>query len=138
TDRAYSNLGTVYYQLGRYPEAVAMNEKAVELGAGSSWVTMGNLADCYRRVPDMREQASAAYGQAIKLAERQLALNPIDANVLKSLAFYRAASGDKIHALRDIQRALKIAPADTTVAFKAVLIYELLGRRAQALAALEQ
>lgn len=138
TDRAYSNLGTVYYQLGRYADAVPIYEKAVELDAGSSWVTLGNLADCYRRVPELRAKAPEAYGRAIKLAERQLSLNPKDANVLKSLAYYRAASGEKDEALRDLERARRIAPADTTVGFKAVLVYEILGRREQALAALEQ
>src|SRR5207302_1487861 len=117
TDRAYTNLGTVYYQLGRYTEAVPTYEKAVDLGAGSSWVTLGNLADCYRRVPELRAKAPETYGRAIKVAERLIALNPKDSDVLKSLAFYRAASGDRNQAIRDIQQARKIAPADTTVGF---------------------
>jgi serine/threonine-protein kinase len=138
TDRAYSNLGTAYYQLGRYAEACPMYEQAVQVGAGASWTTVGNLADCYRRVPELRAKAPEKYAAAIQLAERQLALNPKDSGVLKSLAFYRAVSGDRNQALRDIKRARELAPADTTVGFKAVLVDEILGRRKQALASLEQ
>jgi hypothetical protein len=54
------------------------------------------------------------------------------------VAFYRAASGDKDGALRDIGEARKLAPKNTTVEFKAILVYEMLGRRGQALAALDQ
>ena len=137
TDRAYGNLGTVYYQLGRFAEAVAVYEKAVEIGGGN-WVVVGNLADCYRQVPELSSKAPATYARAIQLAERQLSLNPKDSNALKSLAFYRAASGDRKQALRDIEKARSLAPDNTTVAFKAVLVYEILGQRKQALAGLEK
>jgi serine/threonine-protein kinase len=138
TDRYLANLGTLYYQLGRYSEAAPLYEKAVELGGGASWATLGNLADCYRHVPELSAKAPGTYRQAIAVAERMLALNPKDADALKSLAFYRAACGDKGQALRDIQDARKLAPKNATVGFKAVQVYEMLGRRGQALAELEQ
>jgi tetratricopeptide (TPR) repeat protein len=137
-DRTYTNLGTVYYQLGRYGEAVPIYEKAVELGGGANWVTLGNLGDCYRRLPDLKDKAPMTYRKAIAVAERLLVVNPKDTDVLKSVAFYRAVSGDKDGALRDLAAARKLAPQDTTVGFKAVLVFETVGRRRQALAALEQ
>jgi serine/threonine-protein kinase len=138
TDRAYSNLGTLYYQLGRYPQAVAMNEKAVELSKGTNWATLGNLADCYRRVPELSTKAPETYRRAIATAERLLAVNPKDSDVLKSVAFFRAVCGERDLALRNIEQARKLAPNSSTVGFKSVLVYEVLGRRKPALAALEK
>jgi serine/threonine-protein kinase len=139
TYRAYSNLGTLYYQRGRYAEAVSMFEKAVvELGAGVNHVVVGNLADSYRWAPGLAQKAPPAYRRAIELAEQQLAINPEDATVLSRLAAYHAEVGEKDKALSDIRRARKLAPADNSVGFRAVLVYELAGRRDDALAALEE
>ena len=137
-DQAYSNLGTLYYQLGRYAEAVGMYERAVALDARASYVMVGNLADAYRWAPGLTEKALPAYQKAIELAERQLAINPKDSTVLSRIAAYRAHAGQNQKAVEDIRRARQLAPADATVGFKAVLVYEAVGRRADALAVLKE
>jgi serine/threonine-protein kinase len=134
---AYSNLGTLYYQRGRYADAVGMFERAMELGS-LSYVVAGNLADSYRQAPGMSARAPQAYARAIALAGQELALNPKNAAALSSLAVYHAKLGAKNQALDEITRARKLARADTTIGFKAVIVYELSGRRKEALSTLEE
>jgi eukaryotic-like serine/threonine-protein kinase len=138
TSRAYSNLGTLYYQSRRYAESVSMFEKAVESDGGSNYFSLGNLADACLRAPGQGEKAQPAYLRAIALAERQLAVNPKDATVLHRLAGYRAHAGQKPQAVIDIRLARKLAPADVPVILKTVLVYEIAGHRTDALGALEE
>ena len=136
--RSYSNLGTLYFQLGRYADAVSMYEQAVARSPGPNYAMFGNLADAYRQASGLQAKAPPAYQRAIELAEQQLAINPNNAAALSSVAVYRAKLGEKDQALRNIRLARGLAPSNATIAFKAVLVLELLGRRAEALAALEQ
>jgi serine/threonine-protein kinase len=134
---AYSNLGTLYFEQGRYKEAVGMFEQALNLSADSNYVVVGNLADSYRWTPGLQQKAPAAYQRAIELAEQQLAVNPKNAAVLSSMAVFHAKLGETANALNESRRAREFAPEDTTVAFKAVVVLELNGRRPEAVAALE-
>jgi serine/threonine-protein kinase len=136
SDRGYSNLATLYYQKGRYADAAAIYEKAVAL-ASNNYMLFGNMADSYRRVPGLASKAPDTYRTAARLAEQRLAINPSDPAVLKSAATYHARIGEKDQAFREISLARKLAPADTTVGFQAVLVYELVGRRTDALVALD-
>jgi serine/threonine-protein kinase len=136
--RGYSNLGTLYFQLGRYPDAVPMFEQAVARSPGPNYTMFGNLADSYRQAPGFQAKAPQTYQHAIELAEQQLAINPNNAAVLSSVAVYRAKLGEKDQALHNITLARGLAPADATIAFKAVLVLELLLRRADALGAIEE
>ena len=135
--RGYSNLGTLYFQLGRYRDAVPMFEQAVAQSPGPNYTMFGNLADSYRRVPGLDAKAPPAYRRAIELAEQQLAINPNNAAALSSRAVYQAKLGQKESALQSIMRARSLAPADTTVALKAVVVFELADRRSDALNTLE-
>ncbi len=133
--RGYSNLGTLYFQRGRYSDAVPMFEQAVNRSPGPNYTMFGNLADAYRWAPGLEARAAPAYERAIELAEQQLAINPKNASVLSSAAVYRAKLGQKARALQEITLAQSLAPRDTTIAFKAIIVDELLGRRAEAIAA---
>jgi serine/threonine-protein kinase len=132
-DGGYSNLGTLYFARGQYDEAVRMFERAIDLGTGTNYIVFGNLADSYRWAPGLASKALAAYNHAIELADQQLAVNPKNAAVLSSIALYYVKSGRKDIALGDIARAREVAPTDTTVAFKAAVVFELSGRRDDAL-----
>jgi hypothetical protein len=110
-----------------------MFEEAVNKGSASSSALAGNLADAYRWAPGFESKALAAYQRATELAEQQLAVNPRNAAVLSSESVYRAKLGQKDRALHDIAR--HEAPTDKTIAFKAVVVFELAGHRTEALAA---
>jgi serine/threonine protein kinase/tetratricopeptide (TPR) repeat protein len=136
TARAYSNLGTIYYYQGRYRDAAQTYEKATQLGA-ADYQIWGNLADAYRQVPSLANKAPEAYQQAIKSAERQLEINPWNAQYRGSLAVYWARLGDKEKASVEIAQALRLAPKNVNVLFRSALVYELIGKRDRALNALK-
>jgi tetratricopeptide (TPR) repeat protein len=129
-------LGTVYYFQERYVDAAAQYEKAVELAPKDS-AKRGNLADAYRWIPALAHKAPQEFRKAIELAEEGLATNPKDPKLRSNLAMYRSSFGDRAGSLRDIQEALRLAPGDGFVLFRAVLVYEQAGMREHSWRALE-
>jgi serine/threonine-protein kinase len=121
---------------GFYSDAVPLMEKAVEMNGASS-VNWGNLGDAYRWAPESRPKAAEAYKHAITLAEPQLALNPNNVELRAQLAAYYAKLPDKAKALAEIAQARRLAPTHATVLFKAAMVYEINGRRDQAISALD-
>jgi serine/threonine protein kinase/tetratricopeptide (TPR) repeat protein len=123
---AYSNLGTTYFYLRRFPEAARMFEMAVKLD-DRNYVTCGNLADAEYRIPEWREDAMAHYRKAIQLAEKKLQVNPHDATILGNLADYFSILGDKTQALGYITRALSGGQSSASVCFRAAQVYLQIG-----------
>jgi tetratricopeptide (TPR) repeat protein/predicted Ser/Thr protein kinase len=134
--RGYTNLGTLYFFQGRYSDAVPLMERAVEMDR-NNYVYWGNLGDAYRWAPEYKDRAPQAYRQAIELAGRQPAMNPNDADLLSTLADYYAKLPDRAKALAEIAQARRLAPMNPNVLFKAALVYEVAGRRDQAVSALD-
>ena len=132
---AYTNLGTIYYFLGRCAEAVPMMKQASDLSPKSEQM-WGNLGDAYACVPGRREDADRAYQRAVELGQQHLAVNPDDGETLSVVALYQAKLGHQMKALANIQRARKLAPGSRKVLWEAALVYELAGNRNEALAAL--
>lgn len=131
---AYSNLGTAYFYLRRYEEAVRMFEKAAEMNANDEMVA-GNLADAYRW-SGQRAKAVRSYQRAIALAYKELEVNPRDATAMQSLALYYAKTGEKGQALDFIRRARSIDPNSVQIVYNAAVVNTLAGRRDDALRAL--
>jgi serine/threonine protein kinase/tetratricopeptide (TPR) repeat protein len=134
---AYSNLGTIDFSLGHYPEATAAYEKAVQLAPRATQI-VGNLARSYAYTPGCSEKSRAGYQQAVRLALAELQFNSRNIVVRSSLAAFYASLGDKKKALEEIAQARKEAPKDFFVLRKCVLVYELAGQRGQALDALRE
>jgi serine/threonine-protein kinase len=136
TALAFSNLGTTHFFQGRYQEAARAFEKALELGTANRAV-WGNLADAYLRVPGQAEKAPDVYRQAIQLAERDLAVNPKDAEARAHLAVFCARLNEKQRALAETVKARGLAAGNMDVLFLCALAYELVGRRSLALETLK-
>ncbi len=94
TYAAYSNLGTLAFVQNDWSEAIARYERAVALD-DRDYAVWGNLAIAYHRLGGRDPQAREARLTAVKLAERQLAVNPHDPVVLVDLASYCANLGQK-------------------------------------------
>ncbi len=131
---AYSNLGTLRFQQGRYADAAAHYERAIEINP-REYLVRGNFADALRFIPARAGEASSAYGQAIKLAENGLLVNPKDAALHATLARYHAFTGNIPRALEGIKQARALGPQNMPVLFDAALVYEQTGDREGALAA---
>jgi TolB-like protein/Flp pilus assembly protein TadD/DNA-binding winged helix-turn-helix (wHTH) protein len=101
---AHANLGTTYYYLGRYQDALSEYEKAQAI-ASLDHQLMGNLADALWMIPQRHGDASMAYRRAAELAEEALKVNPTDATTWSQLAYYWGRAGDPVRSSRAQVRA---------------------------------
>jgi hypothetical protein len=60
-------------------------------------------------------------------------MNPHDPKILSAVAVYWVKLAENQKGLAAIERARRLAPSDGAVGYKAVVVYELAGRRARAL-----
>lgn len=132
-----SNLGSAYFNLRRFEEAVQAYQDAARLDP-RNYELWGNLADAEAWVPKLRSQAPEAYRKALALAGGALQVNPRDAKVLGYAAWYHAALGEKAAALDGVRHALQLAPHDPELLYNAALVYNQLGDPGRALAWAEQ
>jgi eukaryotic-like serine/threonine-protein kinase len=137
TADATSNLGTAYFQLHRYTDSAAAFEQSTQLDP-QNYLIWGNLGDAYYWTPGRRSEAAAAYNKAIALGEKELRINPRDAEVLSSLAMYHAMRGERTPALDRLAAALRLSPTSPGLLFNAGIVYEQLGDAPRALDALEK
>jgi len=128
----YSNLGTILFYQGKYDESVPAFEKAVALNA-NDFANWGNLGDAYRWSSANKDKAKAAYQQATALVKEELAKNPTAADLQTGLAMYLAKSGDNGAALRALNQVAEAHSKDPAVLYDSAVVYELCGKRDQAL-----
>ena len=130
--QAASNLATVYSFLGRHADAARKMEQALAFNDGDSQL-WSNLASAYHWAPGERPKARAAFLRAIALAEKELRVNPRSADLILRIADCRSMIGEGERAKALAAQALKLAPQDVTVTYKAGLVYEQAGDRHKAL-----
>ncbi|HEV2690721.1 MAG TPA: tetratricopeptide repeat protein, partial [Bryobacteraceae bacterium] len=128
----YLGLAEVYAAQGRYRESAETNEKALALGP-NSYLAAGNLAEAYRRTPELASKAMVMYRRAIANADSALATNPKDAYALACRALFQARIGDLAQAREDIGKARSLAPSDARFIYDDALIQEIAHHRNQAL-----
>ena len=129
----YTNLGNLDLKQGRYADAAADYEKALEINK-SDYRVWSDLAVAYSRTPGQKERAKDGFAQAAKLCRDALKANPNDPVMLSDLAMFVASEGDeRQEPLVLIERALALAPQDTYVQFNAAETYESVGYRNQAI-----
>ncbi len=129
---AFSALGTLLELEGKYPECVAMYQKALPLSPNdySAW---GNLASGYMWSPGGHDHAIEAYRKAIELAEVTRKQTPDDPLLLSVLGGYSAAVGDADHSVPLLRQAVALAPDNPDVLFRVGEGYEILHQRGPAI-----
>jgi serine/threonine-protein kinase len=137
TRSAYSNTGSMYYYLGRYPAAAAMFRRATEQGAQDHRV-WGNLADALYQIKDKRAEAIHIYRRAIALADGELSVNSNDAVTRAQLGYYYSRIGDLARASRYVAGAIQLRPDIVWVQYYAALVALQTEGRDAALAAVER
>ncbi len=131
TAGAWNSLGAIRAYQKRDTEALGFYERAVALDAGS-YVYWLNLGDAARR-SGSHARAATAYRNALELARAQLAQNPRLGLPRAYAAYFTARLDDLARAADDIAEAMRFSPGDTKVMRRAVLTYEAMGRRDDAL-----
>lgn len=131
-----SSLGYVYYIQGRYGDAAAAFQRAID-SRPNNGTTHWNLADAYRRMGRAGD-ARREYARAIALFDTDLQVNPRDAPSLGIRATCKARLGRSADARSDITRAVALAPTDSDVQYQHALVLTILGKRDEAVAAVEE
>lgn len=122
TLEAYGNLATVSFYIGSYAESADNLQKALKIDP-TDWLNWGNLGDALFQIPARRSESMRAYQKAIDLAEARLEVNPQDPSTLAFSADYYAMLNQKTEAKAQLERALKMAPGDAEVLFRAAVLY---------------
>jgi serine/threonine-protein kinase len=133
---AYANLGLLYYQQRRYPEAVSMLEKAISFN-DQDYLVWDKLVNCYEWLKQP-QKAEDARRREIVLLERAIQLKPQDAGAHALLADLYAAQHQPEKALSHIQTAIALAPDDAQNLETIADAYASLGDRRQALHSAQQ
>jgi TolB-like protein/DNA-binding winged helix-turn-helix (wHTH) protein/Flp pilus assembly protein TadD len=134
---AHANLGTLYYYLGRYPDAAREYEKARALAASDHGLA-GSMGDALWLIPGRRPEAVEMYRQAIQLAQEALKVNPSDAATWAQLAYFSGRVGNVQEAARAEARALAIGSDDMYVYYFLALAAADRGDAAASVAAIGQ
>jgi serine/threonine-protein kinase len=133
---AYSNLGYLYIQEKKYPEAADAIEKALHLN-DRDYLVWGNLTIAYQGLKDA-DKAGKAMDRELTLLEQAARTNPRDAVVQANLGLLYAQKKLREKAISRIQSALALSPDDAVVLEDVGEAYEVLGDRAQALRYIEK
>ncbi|MGB9405218.1 MAG: protein kinase [Candidatus Acidiferrales bacterium] len=128
---AYANLGYLYMQEKRYPESVAMTQKALQLN-DKDFLVWGNLAAAYEWLNDSGN-AEAADRKEVALLEETEKVRPESAKIQSELGVLYAKLKQREKAVTRIQAALALSPNDPDVLENVGEAYEVLGDRRQAL-----
>lgn len=131
TAAAYTNLGLALRQQQRYAESAVVQEKAVELTPSNS-VMWYNLGSTYDLLHD-QQKSTQAYEKAVETAEKELAINPANSEVLEKLAMYSAVLGQKEKALRYLARVTGPLATTPDTLFDSAEIYAMAGKPEMAL-----
>ena len=130
-----NTLGVVYYYEHRFQEAASNIEAAIDLDS-SAYIFWGNLGMVSKWDPSRKDKAIPALRRAIELGGKQLQVTPKDYGVRINLAEYHARLGEGPQALAHLEAIPKDRRESYIVNF--ALIYELLGKRKEAIAVLKK
>ena len=130
---AYSNLGSLYYfYYADYKNAAKMFENALKIN-NNNYILWGNLAAAYYQIPGEKTQSYDCYKKAIDLAEKDLKINPNNAETFSFLASYYSMLNENSKALKYLKKSLLLSPDDIGILARSVETYEDLGMRDKAL-----
>jgi TolB-like protein/tetratricopeptide (TPR) repeat protein len=133
----YSNTGTMYFYLGDYAQAADHYAMAANFEP-NDYIVWGNLADAYYFGETFKQVAEVTYKRALELAERQLGVNPNDAEAMSFIAYYNSRLGNRDEALELDALAREKAPDAMYVYYNSALIHAKIGDPGTALSALER
>jgi tetratricopeptide (TPR) repeat protein len=131
TARAWNSLGAIRAYQDRDADAVKYYTRAVTMDPGE-YLYWLNLGDSNRRSGRLAD-AKLAYRNGLNLALIELRGNPRLGLTRAHVAYFAARLGDPKRGQDEISQALELLPGDTQVILNAVLTYETLGERDQAI-----
>jgi eukaryotic-like serine/threonine-protein kinase len=136
---AYSNIGNVYMELRRFPEAIEAFEQAAELAElpEDRCPVQANLARAYSWASGRRGDARAAFEVAARSCREETETQGSSGDDWLWLAYSMAALSDREASLAALDKAQSLAPGRAHTLEFAARVYNLLGERERALDALD-
>jgi serine/threonine-protein kinase len=131
TPRALNNMGSLLLIEKRFADALPYLQRAATL-TPNDYVVLLNLGDA-QRLTGHAKDARSAYQKAMELSLAVLAQSPGSGLDRAFFAYFAARLGDRRRAEDEIRQALRLSPGDNTVIRRAILTYEALGMRMQAI-----
>jgi serine/threonine protein kinase/tetratricopeptide (TPR) repeat protein len=128
---ALTNLGAVLNYQGRDHDALVLYRRALRLRPADFVLTV-NIGDTCRRL-GLTAEAGDAYRQGLALADRAVLNDPGNGYTRAFVAYFAARLGQHDVARRELDQARRFSPYDGKVIRRAVLTYEALGQRHDAL-----
>ena len=128
----YSNLGVLYYKEENFDKAAKMFHEALNIN-DNDYMMWGNLAAAQHFIQGEGNESLNSYKNAIAKGEKQLKINPNDADVISNLAGYYGDINDSTKAYEMLNKSLKIAPDNSNVLYRAATINEHFKNREKAL-----
>lgn len=130
----YNNLGTYLFFQGQYALAASAFEKTIMLkGDSHDYLYWANLGDAYRWSQNKTEEAATNYKRALQLLSVQLETNPNDSNLKSRAAMFNAKLGNLDEAQKYMDSFVLTPESPTIQLYRAVVTYEILANRKQAL-----
>ncbi len=136
-DGAWNILGRAYFTSGRFEEAAALTERALEAN-GDDYNTYIPYHQSQERMGHKKESESVR-ARMCKVLRQQLELVPEDVRARILLASNLAASlQDTDESMRHLQTAVALRPGDPNTLYNAACTYGILGKKAEALETLKK
>jgi len=130
----YNNLGSFYFSLGQYPQSAQAFERAIDAqGNSHNYFHWANLGDAYSMINGREDDTKLAYRRAIQLLEPRIKPDDTRPTLFSRAGLYYAKAGEADKALEMTDRALILAPNSRYVLFRASVVQEQAGNRAEAL-----
>ena len=128
--------GRMRLSQGMYEDAVRLFERAATIRP-DEYQTPGFLAQGYKAL-GRDDERQAALGRALKLTKAYLQENPGDPRAAILAAAAIATMGQHEEATHYLEMAIAADPEDTTILYNAACTYAMMGRKSEALDALEK
>jgi tetratricopeptide (TPR) repeat protein len=131
TAQGLNNLAAVKAYQKRDLEAIELYKKAYALDP-RNYMYLMNLGDSSRRA-GLAAESEQYYRAARDTALNDLQINPRSGRTRAYVAYLEARLGDPLRGQQEMEQALELEPNDKVVIRRAVVMYEMLGRRDRAL-----
>ena len=133
---AFANLATLEFYDGRFAEAAALYERALEMDDSDNMVWLG-LAEARKFGDGSPESVRDAYQQAADRVSRRLEVDPDNVGLLIDLAGLQLQIDQRTDALSIIERLPLDEVTAPNMMYSLAEIFEVLGDRSEALAWIE-
>jgi len=116
-----SNVGLAAYYAGNFEKAAEMQRQAL-IEAPEDYRMWGRLGDAERQLGAI-DEASRAYGEAMRFASSAVELNPSNAEALRFLSLVYSNTGDYEAAIGAIEKVRELQPESSSTNYYASKIY---------------